>query len=824
MNRSFLLTLAMLSFLVSPKAMAQAHKGISFQGVIKLPSGEYPTRAGLTVTARILSPNDCILREERFSGVNLSNGYINLAIGTGVASGYDPGFSMKKIMDNSASIANLTCLHADGSVNNLVTNFDPTMTSGARKLRVSLVIDSTPVDADFNMRSMAFAVNAESLDGKTKSDFIQASGSLTQARLEDFISAITSASGSSVMWNGSSFVTYDPVASNSIPDSAIGGLSYSKLTSVPTPVSEIGALSCANGEILKKVSGQWACAYESGVGLESDPTVQTFAKNAPGAGLEVAGSNLQVKMNDVRLNATGTWGIHITGNAATATTATSFSGSLVGDVTGTQGVTKVEKLQGNAVASGVPADGLLTWNTTLTRWEAVNPPTCSGAQVLVWSSASDSFSCQSISITKSQVSDFPTLGSLAGKSSVDLSTTEATGTLAAGRMPALSGDVTSTVGTTTTSISNLARTKLALGTANHVVINSGTGALSSEAQLAISRGGTGAATKATAFNALSPNTTKGDIIYFDGANNVRLPAGTKDQTLIMDSTGVPKWDTRFIRPTNLAVTQTITGGAAFSVSWTGGVGNGNCLLQYSGDNGTTWTNFGATTYNCDADVTASLNVMTTLGASFLGHAWTSIPLRLVAASAGSAVEDVVIAKFPSGLACAGYEPSQASLAAANAVDADCNGVFNNYILASFNVSCGKAAPLTFGVTLPATGTCGVAEGYVRSWTGVPWNSYNWDIGAVVVRGYSNSTCTTYVGDFSIYRTLQSGVDTLPANVPSAGFIAGSPWGGGGLLTLSGTACVSLGAACAPCYYKQPGMTAWASGGGAGYSGSMNAYW
>lgn len=43
----------------------------------------------------------------------------------------------------------------------------------------------------------------------------------------------------------------------------------------------------------------------------------------------------------------------------------------------------------------------------------------------------------------------------------------------------------------------IARTKLASGTANHVVINSGTGAMSSEAQLAISRGGTGTGTVPT---------------------------------------------------------------------------------------------------------------------------------------------------------------------------------------------------------------------------------------------------------------------------------------------------------------------------------------
>lgn len=439
----------------SGPVFAQSHKGISFQGVIKLPSGEYPSRAGVTVNARILSPGDCILREEQFTGVNISNGYINLAVGTGVAVGYNPGFSLKKIMDNSSVITGLTCLHADGSPNAGVTSFDPSTTNGARKLRVSLTIDSIPIVADFNMRSMAFAVNAESLEGKSKSDFIQTSSAVTQARLEDFLSAITSTSGGSVKWDGTSFVSYDPIGTGSIPDSAIVSLPYSKLTSVPSSLSEISGLSCVNGKILKKVSGSWACADESGVGVESDPTVQTFAKNAPGSGLEVSGSNLQVKMSDVRTNASGSWGIDITGNAATATsatTATNFSGSLAGDVTGTQSATAVTKIRGNNVAAGVPTDGLLTWNSTLTRWEAVNPPTCSDAQSLKWSSVSDSFSCVSISITKSQVSDFPTLSTVATSGSyTDLSnkptlaasattdTTNATnitsGTLDANRLP-----------------------------------------------------------------------------------------------------------------------------------------------------------------------------------------------------------------------------------------------------------------------------------------------------------------------------------------------------------------------------------------------------
>lgn len=84
----------------------------------------------------------------------------------------------------------------------------------------------------------------------------------------------------------------------------------------------------------------------------------------------------------------------------------------------------------------------------------------------------------------------------------------------------LSGDVTS-VGNTTT---------LAAGSASN--LNSGT--------LALARGGTGQGTAATAFNALSPMTAAGDIIY-GGASGAgtRLAAGTSVQVLHGGTT--PSW-------------------------------------------------------------------------------------------------------------------------------------------------------------------------------------------------------------------------------------------------------------------------------------------
>jgi hypothetical protein len=52
----------------------------------------------------------------------------------------------------------------------------------------------------------------------------------------------------------------------------------------------------------------------------------------------------------------------------------------------------------------------------------------------------------------------------------------------------------------------------------------------------ISRGGTGQTTQTAAFDALAPNTTKGDVIAYNGSDNVRLAVGsTNGMQLIVDS-------------------------------------------------------------------------------------------------------------------------------------------------------------------------------------------------------------------------------------------------------------------------------------------------
>ena len=80
--------------------------------------------------------------------------------------------------------------------------------------------------------------------------------------------------------------------------------------------------------------------------------------------------------------------------------------------------------------------------------------------------------------------------------------------------------------------------------ASNVLTTSTTGTASNvTGTVAISNGGTGQTSQTAAFDALSPITTKGDLIVGDGTDNIRLAVGTNDYVLTADSaeaTGV-KW-------------------------------------------------------------------------------------------------------------------------------------------------------------------------------------------------------------------------------------------------------------------------------------------
>lgn len=172
-------------------AFAQS-KGITFQAYIKSPAGESVNATGLSVNVKVLSVNGCILREENFSNISIVNGFMNLVVTKGVAGGADKGLTVQKIFDNSsAEITGLTCIGTDGSVNAAITSYTPAA-HHTRKIRITTVLGSDNIVADFNLRSVPFASNSDALNGRTEADFvnINPSQNLTQSNVESIFSRL----------------------------------------------------------------------------------------------------------------------------------------------------------------------------------------------------------------------------------------------------------------------------------------------------------------------------------------------------------------------------------------------------------------------------------------------------------------------------------------------------------------------------------------------------------------------------------------------------------------------------------------------------------
>ncbi len=116
---------------------------------------------------------------------------------------------------------------------------------------------------------------------------------------------------------------------------------------------------------------------------------------------------------------------------------------------------------GNLVPSFV---SMLDLRSNVTGSQALSA-SCGPNKTLTFNSATDSLLCENISITKSQISDLGTIGSLAAKSSIDLSSSDVTSTL-----PIANG------GTGATTAGG-ARTALGLGTSATVNTGSSSGAI-----------------------------------------------------------------------------------------------------------------------------------------------------------------------------------------------------------------------------------------------------------------------------------------------------------------------------------------------------------
>ncbi len=208
----------------------------------------------------------------------------------------------------------------------------------------------------------------------------------------------TLAANEAYVWNGNSWSTYQPISASDVKDFAKNPLPSDCGTTKFLRTNPAGdGLICAEP----------ASGGGSGVQIEIDPTVKVFAQKNPGAGLLVNSSDELVV--DVGFTAGKIVALDGSGRLPL------LDGSLLTDV-----VVKVSNLKNST--------GLLS---------AFDVSSCTSAQTLVWSSIADQFRCQDINLPANKVSGLatvattgsysdlsgaPTLGSLASKSSVNLTT------------------------------------------------------------------------------------------------------------------------------------------------------------------------------------------------------------------------------------------------------------------------------------------------------------------------------------------------------------------------------------------------------------------
>lgn len=206
------LFLALLLALTPAISMAQTHKGISLQLYIMKQNGQPMNQNQLTVRTRVLSTNDCVLIDETHSNIDIVNGYMRVAVGSGARGGADKGLSLASALSNASAKSNLDHLSgAQGTCSVTPGSQDP------RKLKVTFSLGSENVEANFTVRSSAYAVvadEAQTLNGKQSSEFIQKNDAknLTQSKVEEFFDIITSQVNKSVKFDGTNFVAYEPAA------------------------------------------------------------------------------------------------------------------------------------------------------------------------------------------------------------------------------------------------------------------------------------------------------------------------------------------------------------------------------------------------------------------------------------------------------------------------------------------------------------------------------------------------------------------------------------------------------------------------------------
>ncbi|MBX3034753.1 MAG: DUF1566 domain-containing protein [Bdellovibrionaceae bacterium] len=217
---------------------------------------------------------------------------------------------------------------------------------------------------------------------------------------------------------------------------------------------------CADGQVLKWGNARWECGNDDasggGGGGITDLTGDVTASGTGSVTATIAtDAVVSSKIKDG--NVTGAKLEDVSGM-----TANSFGSGTAIPVITTDTKGRITAISTTAVTGTLPAGSTgrflkydSSWGASLIDIGDIKNSAgnstfdftgCAPGKTLKWQTVPDRVTCEDISITKSQVSDLGTIGSLAAKNSIDLSTTDATGilTVAKGGTGTSNGSITGT--------------------------------------------------------------------------------------------------------------------------------------------------------------------------------------------------------------------------------------------------------------------------------------------------------------------------------------------------------------------------------------------
>lgn len=350
-NRMPLVLVVALGLAPISRALAgQAASTFSYEGRAYQTDGATPLTASNAVfTLSIIGSNSlsCVVYEETQSeNLSATDGYFSLTVGSGTVTSSDSGHTLTQVFDTSGTIS------GKNSVTGSACSIGATE---SRRLLVKLYDGSVTValDPPVAIGSSPYATVAHTLSGKSSSDFVQVTGSVTQTSLNDLAAlhdALTAlANGTSSLYVRPGDVT-----------ASIGG------KTVDTSISSLSSVPGDNGKVLTwdSTNQKWSA--------QSPATSLTPSSTFAG---DVSGTSSAMNVDKLK-------GVTLGFSSLSSGDVLKYNGAAW--VNGTLGMSNVSGLV-TALASKIDATQM--------------PGSCSSGQTLTFSSPIGTWLCTTITVS-----------------------------------------------------------------------------------------------------------------------------------------------------------------------------------------------------------------------------------------------------------------------------------------------------------------------------------------------------------------------------------------------------------------------------------------